>query len=182
MGSSWHATSDKEVAVIADRLGARRHGGRRGWRPDLHIPRAPSVGLCDSVQKESREPGLTVAVVARIAPIKNLDGALRVLKQVRSTVTYNIFGPLEDQKHWRLCKRLIDELPDNITVNYHGSIPHRDIPDMLSLADMFFLPTHGENFGHTILEALLASCPPLISDRTPWDEPRGRRSRLGRTP
>ena len=84
-------------------------------------------------------------------------------------MTYNIFGPLEDQKHWRLCKRLIDELPDNITVNYHGSIPHRDIPDMLSLADMFFLPTHGENFGHTILEALLASCPPLISDHTPWD-------------
>ena len=29
-------------------------------------------------------------------------------------------------------------------------------------------PTLGENYGHVILEAMMASCPVVISDRTPW--------------
>ena len=32
------------------------------------------------------------------------------------------------------------------------------------------LPTHGESFGHIIVEAWAAGCPVLISDRTPWRE------------
>jgi glycosyltransferase involved in cell wall biosynthesis len=39
---------------------------------------------------------------------------------------------------------------------------------VLSKHHLFFLPTCGENFGHVILEALLAGCPVLISDQTPW--------------
>jgi glycosyltransferase involved in cell wall biosynthesis len=35
-------------------------------------------------------------------------------------------------------------------------------------ADLFFLPTLGENFGHAIFEALSSGVPVLISDRTPW--------------
>jgi glycosyltransferase involved in cell wall biosynthesis len=33
---------------------------------------------------------------------------------------------------------------------------------------LFALPTAGENFGHSIFEALLAGRPVLISDQTPW--------------
>src|SRR5581483_8212658 len=29
-------------------------------------------------------------------------------------------------------------------------------------------PTHGENYGHVIREALAAGCPVIISDQTPW--------------
>jgi len=34
--------------------------------------------------------------------------------------------------------------------------------------DLFFFPTLGENYGHVIMEALMAGCPVLLSDRTPW--------------
>jgi glycosyltransferase involved in cell wall biosynthesis len=34
--------------------------------------------------------------------------------------------------------------------------------------DLFLLLTHGENFGHVIIEALAAGCPVLVSDRTAW--------------
>ena len=33
---------------------------------------------------------------------------------------------------------------------------------------MYFLPTHGENFGHSIVEALSAGKPIIISNSTPW--------------
>ncbi len=39
---------------------------------------------------------------------------------------------------------------------------------MLEQAHLFFLPTHGENFGHAIAEAFAAGVPVLISDTTPW--------------
>jgi glycosyltransferase involved in cell wall biosynthesis len=39
---------------------------------------------------------------------------------------------------------------------------------VLAQHHLFFLPTHGENFGFVIVEALLAGCPVLISDQTPW--------------
>ncbi len=39
---------------------------------------------------------------------------------------------------------------------------------MLAGYHLLVLPTRGENFGHVILEALLAGCPVLVSDQTPW--------------
>jgi glycosyltransferase involved in cell wall biosynthesis len=39
---------------------------------------------------------------------------------------------------------------------------------MLREHDLFFLPTLGENYGHVVQEALLAGCPVLLSDTTPW--------------
>jgi glycosyltransferase involved in cell wall biosynthesis len=33
---------------------------------------------------------------------------------------------------------------------------------------LLLFPSLGENFGHVVLEALLAGCPPLVSDRTYW--------------
>ncbi|MGR5966571.1 glycosyltransferase [Bacillus cereus] len=33
---------------------------------------------------------------------------------------------------------------------------------------LFLFPTFGENYGHVIVESLLAGCPVIISDQTPW--------------
>jgi glycosyltransferase involved in cell wall biosynthesis len=35
---------------------------------------------------------------------------------------------------------------------------------------LFLFPTHGENFGHVIIESLSSGLPVLISDQTPWHD------------
>ena len=63
---------------------------------------------------------------------------------------------------------MIDELPENIVVGYEGEISNSEVPGALARADLLFLPTKGENFGHAIFEALSCGVPALLSDRTPW--------------
>ena len=52
--------------------------------------------------------------------------------------------------------------------SYAGAAPHSQVASIMAEHDLFLFPTHGENYGHVIVEALLAGCPVLISDQTPW--------------
>lgn len=117
---------------------------------------------------------LKVVFISRISPKKNLDGALMVLNRVKGNVTFNIYGPNEDRNYWERCKGIIDSLPENIQVQYHGAIANEQVAEVLAEHDLFFFPTHGENFGHVILEALVSGCPVLISDLTPWQDLKGK--------
>jgi glycosyltransferase involved in cell wall biosynthesis len=44
------------------------------------------------------------------------------------------------------------------------------VAEALSWAQVFLLPTRGENFGHVIREAMAAGLCPVISDATPWTD------------
>ncbi|TAK53555.1 MAG: glycosyltransferase [Gammaproteobacteria bacterium] len=114
-------------------------------------------------------PGALRAVfLSRVSRMKNLDGAIKLLRQVAGTVVFDIYGPIEDQEYWRECQQAIATLPPNVSARYLGSVHPDNVPLVLSGYDLFLLPTRGENFGHVILEALLAGCLVLTSNRTPW--------------
>ena len=100
--------------------------------------------------------------------MKNLIGAIEMLKQVEATVNFDVYGPAEDEAYWAECRAAAEALPSNIKFQYRGSLSPMDVPKTLAQYDLFLLPTLGENFGHVIAEALSAGLPVLISDTTPW--------------
>lgn len=137
---------------------------------DLDIVIAENIGsqeFSESMPKKSNNV-LKGVFVSRIAPIKNLLLALRILSDVKGPVSYNIYGPIEDSNYWQECKNVISKLPSNITVRYNGELNPTEIIPTLTQFDFFFLPTKGENYGHVIAEALCAGLPLVISDATPW--------------
>jgi glycosyltransferase involved in cell wall biosynthesis len=75
-----------------------------------------------------------------------------------------------------MCCRLIKQLPHNIKTQYKGSVLNNEVIQIISNYDLFFLPTHSENYGHVIVEALIAGCPVLISDNTPWRNLRSKKA------
>jgi glycosyltransferase involved in cell wall biosynthesis len=91
-----------------------------------------------------------------------------MLEGVSGDVSFDIYGPAEDAAYWEECRGLIAALPANIRVRYWGPIEHERVARVFAEHDLFLLPTLGENYGHVICEALVAGCPVLISDQTPW--------------
>lgn len=112
---------------------------------------------------------LRLVFLGRISPVKNLDMALQILRTIKARVAFDIYGPISDADYWtRRCLPLIARLPANVTTVYRGEIANEAVPALLATADMLFLPTAGENFGHAIFEALACGVPVLISDQTLW--------------
>ena len=166
----WQASSPREMENIITVFGS---GGKSSNAIQISI--APNLSMpkqteCDKVTKDKQPGSLKIVFLSRISPMKNLDGALRMLDGLSGDIRFSIFGPLEDMNYWGKCQRIIDTLPSNIHVSYEGSVEPDKVVSKMSQYDLFFLPTHGENFGHVIVEALVAGCPILISDQTPWRE------------
>lgn len=122
-----------------------------------------------NVTTNTKEAGtLKIIFLSRITHKKNLDGALRMLHNLKGAITFSIYGPREDHAYSVECDKIVSALPANIKADFKGEIAHDKVPALFANNHLFFFPTHGENFGHVIIEALIAGCPVLLSDQTPW--------------
>jgi glycosyltransferase involved in cell wall biosynthesis len=158
----WHATGEGEERLIRAWWGSNVKIAVAGNLPAPVLPE--NRGEC-----VSKQPGmLRAAFLSRISRKKNLRGALEVLKGVRAEVYFDIYGPLEDKEYWDECAKIIGELPSNIHARYAGVVAPESVYRTLAQYELLLLPTFGENFGHVIVEALVAGCPVLLSDQTPW--------------
>ncbi|MCD2138783.1 glycosyltransferase family 4 protein [Salinicoccus halitifaciens] len=120
-------------------------------------------------KKINKKPGnVDLVFVSRIHPKKNLHYAIELLKELKGNITFNIFGPIEDANYWDKCLAIINNLPKNINVKYRGLATREQVNDIFMDNHFFLFPTLGENYGHVISEALIGSCPVIISDETPW--------------
>jgi glycosyltransferase involved in cell wall biosynthesis len=160
----WHATTDLEAQIME-----RTFGNQQGFgllqSPDLSV-----AARRDIEGWKARAPGkpLRLALLARVAPIKNVEFAIEALGHCNLPVELTIYGPKEDQAYVNRCEALSANLPPHCTVNFAGELDGNLILDRLAAHDAFILPTKGENYGHAIAEALAAGLPVLVSDRTPW--------------
>ncbi|SEF02921.1 Glycosyltransferase involved in cell wall bisynthesis [Rhizobiales bacterium GAS188] len=136
--------------------------------PNIRQIERASAAHASPTHPSARSSFLRLVFLGRIARVKNLAYALEVLKEVRSPVTFDIYGPIQEAGYWRECRAIIDKLPPHVSVNHKGEIANSQVPGTLARYELFFLPTHGENFGHAILDALSVGVPVLISDRTPF--------------
>ena len=175
-GITWQATNECEAGHIRSAFGGGRvaDGLRIAVARDLvagvetAMAAGPAVDAQAAIGRGKRPGAARIVFLSRISRKKNLDGAIRLLGRVAGEVEFDIYGPVEDAGYWRECLRLLDELPRNVRAAYRGPVEADRVSEVLSGYHLLLLPTKGENFGHVILEALMAGCPVLVSDETPW--------------
>ncbi|HTR30457.1 MAG TPA: glycosyltransferase [Puia sp.] len=155
----FHATNEREKAAIL-----RYFPGSTVLIAD----NLPNMNQPEFTSRPKESGAVRFIFVARLVAIKNLEFFLQALEQVRASVELTVVGPIEDKGYWEACRTRIARLPANISVEYLGPRRNDELMPLLQQHHIFVLPTTGENFGHSIFEALLAGRPVLISDQTPW--------------
>jgi glycosyltransferase involved in cell wall biosynthesis len=83
-------------------------------------------------------------------------------------IHFDNYGPVEDNVYYSECKNILNSIGDTIKVSFGGSLDYDKVVRTLSNYHLFLFPSKSENYGHVIHEALIASCPVIISDTTPW--------------
>ncbi len=157
----WHATSHQELKEIETVFGTK-----------IEARIAKNLALIPTVftPLEKKEGELSILMIGRIVPIKNIHFFLKVLNEVSTNykLTISLVGPIEDKEYWKECKQIIDKLPNNIKVHNTGAVPPIEVSKMFLSYQVLVSTSLNENYGHSIAEALSFGRPAIVSNNTPW--------------
>ena len=161
---TWHSTAQIETISLQERI----------IRPKIKFARVLAdssssfykINDIDFFTKSHKF--LKIIFLSRISKEKNLIYALRVLKELTCPIEFHIYGPIEDPDIWNECLHEIQLLTSNVHVSYRGPVRNELVKSYFAKYDLFFFPSHIENYGHVINESLSVGTPVLLSDNTPW--------------
>lgn len=161
--STWHATDEQERLDILNRITSRTN--------IVVVSDVPLVSECRSNELVKREGQLNLVYFSLIAEKKNLLFTLELLNSPELyEVRLDIIGPVKDNYYWIKCLGYIAGMNNPDRISYKGDIRPEQVSGVLSNYHAMILTTHGENFGHAIIEMLSVGRPVFISDRTPWKD------------
>ena len=160
---NFHATNADEATQIKHVISSAK---------GIYIaPNLPKKMQLRSPPKREKQAGtLKLVSIARISVEKNTLFALEMLAKGNFTgkIQFDLYGSIYRDDYWQACLQVIAGLPENISVNYKGSIDNSLVHSTFSNYHFALMPSKGENFGHSMLESMMAGCPLIISDKTPW--------------
>jgi len=163
-GPNLRAAGAIHFTTATERDEARLH--RLEWGGRAHVIPPPWIGA--NVQSANRiidRPGVNVLIIARLHPVKNIEGLLDAWTTVVRRVPdarLTIGGDGKSDYMRELCAR-VARLRIESSVRFTGFVRAAEKAQLLSEADLFVLPSYHENFGVVVLEALAAGIPVVIT-------------------
>lgn len=156
-----------------------------GWNKNVVV-----IGNCVQVDqipmKESWNRKKSILFLSRVHVKKGINfliEAVAELKEELKDYTVNIAGPGEESYFKELIAQathlglnviregnVLNINDSSPTINFVGSVFGDVKFKMFRDADMFVLPTHSENFGIVVTEALASGTPVITTKGTPWHE------------
>jgi glycosyltransferase involved in cell wall biosynthesis len=154
----FHATAESEYEDI------RRMGFKQ---PVAIIPNG--IDLPEYQKKMDRNHRRTLLFLGRLHPVKGIDFLLRawkILQDLYPEWDLRIVGP-DNTDNAVALKAMANQL-ELRRVEFSGAIYGAAKFDAYRAADLYVLPTHSENFGMTVAEALACATPVVVSQGAPW--------------
>lgn len=127
------------------------------------IPNGVDLKRFENLKRQSHE-GFFVMTVARLEKVKGVEYLIRAFARPgllgRSGLKLLVIGDGSERKN---LENLTEELDLEEKVKFLGQIPPEGIPEYLTMADCFVLPSLKEGFGIAVLEAMAAGVPVVAS-------------------
>ena len=177
----FHATSEKEYEEI-------RAAGYK--QPVAIIPIGMDIPIGNAVKVRGEGERRKVVFFGRLHKVKAVDRLVQAWELVvrgeggqgersRPTEVSSSFLDFDMRSQWELVIAGPDcgvrgELEQYIAdhkvphVRFVGEINGQAKYEFLAAADLYVLPSHTENFGVTVAEALACGTPVIVSKSTPW--------------
>lgn len=154
--SCLHVTSEQELYHV------------RKWFPRtrLALIPLPVAEPCSTPQRDNHRH-FRVGYLGRLHPIKNLESLIRAWGLLQLPDAELIIYGTGKADYTDFLRRLAEQTHAKGIV-FAGFLHGHEKYDALASLDVFCAPSHQENFGMSIAEALLVGTPVLASRHTPW--------------
>ena len=155
-----HATCEEEYADIR-RLGLRA--------PVVIVPNGIDLPALRSRPAPVRDDERTLLFLSRVHRVKGIERLLDAWATLESRYPQwrlRIVGPGEPDYLTALQAQATRN--GSRRVAFEGPLYGDDKAAAYRNADLFVLPTHSENFGMVVAEALAQECPAIVSHGAPW--------------
>lgn len=155
-----HATSEVELQEI------RAQGFKA---PVVLLPNGIDLPALPPTRSTQQAESRTLLYLGRIHPIKGLDRLLQAWTQVqtRHPQWRLLVAGRGETAHVQEVKAMAEKLAVQ-RVEFPGPLYGDAKAAAYFQADLFVLPTHSENFGMVVAEALSHGCPAVVSRGAPW--------------
>ena len=160
--TSLQATSARESENLR-RLGLRARIETIPWGIEMPEPRD------DAVASRATSSRRTALYVGRLHPVKGLPMLVEAWAKVRpSGWVMKIVGP-DEAGHRAELEALVRKVHLKTVFEFTGALEREALRSVYQSADLFILPSHTENFGMVVGEALSHGVPVIASHGTPWE-------------
>lgn len=157
----FHATAYSEYEDI------RRMGFSQ---PVALIPNGIDLPGFPEICGERVDNDRTLLFLGRLHPVKGIDHLLAAWRELQDEFQdwrLRIIGP-EGDGHYLMQLKAIAANYELNRVAFEGALYGESKFDAYRAADLYVLPTHSENFGMTVAEALASGTPAVVSQGAPW--------------
>lgn len=155
-----HATSEVELQEIR----------AKGFTaPVAVVPNGIDLPAMPPVQTQADTGTRTLLYLSRVHPIKGLDRLLHAWAQLQPhhPKWRLVIAGKGEATHVKEVQALAEKL-GVLRVEFPGPLYGEAKATAYFGADLFVLPTHSENFGMVVAEALAHGCPAVVSRGAPW--------------
>ena len=154
-----HATADSEVQDVR-RLGLRQ--------PVVVAPLGVAIDpILPRRTRHDSDPRIAL-FVSRIHPKKGLVNLVNAWAAIKPCGWKMVVAGPDQDGHEREIKDLAETKGVAQDFEFVGAVFGKEKDRLYNQADLFVLPTHSENFGVVVLEALAAGVPVITTKGAPW--------------
>ena len=142
-----------------------------GWNKNITV--IPNCVRIDEIEmKQSWERKKNILFLSRVHVKKGINFLIEAASQLKNELegyTITIAGPGEESYVSEL-KQMASRLGVADMFRFIGPVFGDEKWKLYQEADVFVLPTHSENFGIVVAEALASGVPVITTTGTPWEE------------